>query len=283
MSSVDDLRTTIRNWGNWFATQHNTSCKWTDLYAENPDMKQYQDMRLNVTVGPAILNLTPTSEIPSATFEDERNNNTDTEITSTFSFNEETTSTFSWSLTESVDVGVRAGITAPSPAGFITGEVSVNLSLSSTQQQEDQTTRYWSREEQVPVPPRSLIKAKMVIMQAQYDMEFTSDVTLTGYVAVWLKDKRDVYNPTGNNFLWLWFIPVGTVFSAQPVPGFTVVSNSEVRFQAKGRFKGVQGYKCVIDFQQYGAGLGDQSEEKILVKSWQQLVDGYEVQPASTF
>lgn len=287
MANISDLRKIVNEWGNWFASQHNTSCNWTDLYAENPDMKQYPTRRLTVTVGPAVLNLVPTIELPSVVFEDERDNHTSIETLSTFSFNEETTSTFSWSLTESIDIGTRASISAPLPAGFKADlETSVNIGLSSTQQQEDSTTRYWSREEQVAVPPYTLIKAKMVIMQEKYDMDFVTDVTLTGYVAIWLKDKRDINTKNGSDLHWLWFIPVSKVFRDRPVSGYEVLSNGAVNFKSRGRFQGVQGFKCVIRYQEFASTAPDSQgvkQEGPLIKSWEELVEGYEVQPALDF
>jgi hypothetical protein len=286
MTTIANLRKIVNEWGAWFAAEHDTSCKWTDLYAENPDMKQYQERRLTLDVGPAILNLVPTQPQPDVVFEDERDNRTSIETISTFSFYEETTSTFSWSLTESIDVGIRSSIAAPLPAGFkFETESSINIGLSSTQQHEDSTTRYWSREEQVTVPAQTLIRAKMTIMQEKYDMDFAADVTITGYVAIWLKDKRDVRRNNGSKH-WLWFIPVSRVFQDRPVAGFTVLANGAVTFKARGRFKGVQGFKCIIRFDEYKYSPSDLPGERQLgpaLKSWEELVAGYSIQPASQF
>ncbi|MDN4055635.1 ETX/MTX2 family pore-forming toxin [Massilia sp. YIM B02763] len=285
MTQISDLRKIIQDWGTWFAAQYDTRCKWVDLYAENPDMKGYPTRRLTVKVGPAVLNMVPTQALPSIAFEDERHNNTDIETLSTFSFNEETTSTFSWSLTESIDVGTRASVSAPLPAGFKADlETSVNIGLSSTQQQEDSTTRYWAREEQVSVPPRTLIKAKMVIMQEKYDMDFVADVTLSGYVAIWLQDKRDVNNKNGSDLHWLWFIPVSSVFRDRPVDGYHVISGGTVQFQSRGRFVGVQGFKCIIQYEQFSlAPSADGAPPQAPTKTWEELVEGYGIVPADAF
>lgn len=284
MTDIKNLRTIVQAWADKVARDYGTSVRWVDLYAQNSAMEQYRQYRLTITTENARILPVPAQPKDVIRFEDERSNNTSTETISTFTFSEETTSTFSWSLSEGIDVGTQLGISAPTPVGFITGQTNVNISLSSTQQWEDTTTRFWDRQEQVTVQPRTRIVAAMEISTFQYDATFEADTTLSGWVAVWFNDKIDLNARNGDDRHWLWFPTIDTVFRDQPVSGFTILGGGLVNFLATGLFKGVQGTKCVIKYDEYPIGEppdGGSTADAPILKAWTEVVDGFVTVPAS--
>ena len=136
--------------------------------------------------------------------------------------------------------------------------------ISSTQEQQELKEKKWGLEQQLAVPANTKILALFTITQKKYDVQFTADVIITGYVAIWNKDRIDVNVPGGPDKHWLWFIPITNVFLERPTAGF-VVQGDAVVFKTRGIFKGLEGIKSQIPLKEYPAdalatGLAPEAE-----------------------
>jgi hypothetical protein len=254
MASVSELRAIVQSWGQAFSKKYGTTCKWVDLYARNPAMGKYQQYKVTVTNRNIVFATNPPIEAPSITFKQVYDNNTSMEQIWSLTYHKSTTSTFTWSLTEGIDVGYQLSVTAPLPPGvFVGGQVSTNLSFSSTQEKQEQDEVSWDFEQQLTVPANTKNESSLIIVQQKYDVSFVADVVLTGYVAIWNASKIDVNNPGGSDRHWLWFIPIARVFREYPVQGYVVQGNAVV-FKSHGVFKGVEGVNSFVRIDEYPSG-----------------------------
>ena len=174
-------------------------------------------------------------------------NDTDIEQSNTFTRDESTTASFTWSLTEGIKVGLKASGEVGLPLvakGKV--EASVEVDFSSTQSWTDSETQRWSVSQPVKVPPHKKVTAVLAIEQKKYDIDFTSNLVIGGWVAIWNNDKIDL----GNGKHWLYFFPVSRVLIDKPHPGY-VVRGNEVVFKAKGKFTGMQGVGSRVKLTQY--------------------------------
>lgn len=249
MASVSELRSIVQSWGEAFSKKYGTSCEWVDLYAKNPAMAKYQQYKLIVSNRQVNFLNNPPIAAPSITFTQTYINKTSADFTWILSFHRTTTSTFAWSLTEAIDVGYQFSIMAPLPAGIGVGmQVNAALSLSSTQEKQEQDEVGWEIEQQLEVPPNTKFVGTLVITQQKYDLNFEVEIVVTGYVAIWNRDKIDVNKPGGSDKHWLWFIPITTVFQQHPVPGY-----SAVVFTAHGVFSGIEGVNSYLKVEEFPA------------------------------
>lgn len=179
-------------------------------------------------------------------------------------FQETSTSTqsFTWSITESLSIGIEISATEGVPAVASSSQkVTVSLSLSSTQGATSSNTQTWQVNTPINVPANSSVKADMVISSQSYDVNFTASVLLQGYVAIWNNDKVNGH--------WLWFHPIDSVFqdcisnNIIDTSGYSIASGG-VMTQATGIFSGSQGISVGVTAYQYplrGAGLDETAPE----------------------
>jgi hypothetical protein len=254
MASVSELRSIVQAWGDAFSKRYGTSCEWVDLYAKNPAMEKYQQYKLIISNRQVSFLNNPPVAAPSITFTQTYINKTSADFTWILSFHRTTTSTFAWSLTEAIDVGYQFSIMAPLPAGIGVGvQVNTSLSFSSTQEKQEQDEVGWEIEQQLEVPPNTKFIGTLVITQQKYDLNFEVEIVVTGYVAIWNRDKIDVNNPGGSNKHWLWFIPITTVIQQHPVPGYKI-QGSAVVFTVHGVFSGIEGVNSYLKVEEFPAG-----------------------------
>jgi Clostridium epsilon toxin ETX/Bacillus mosquitocidal toxin MTX2 len=266
--SVSQLRSHVQAWGNAFSKKYGTTCDWVDLYAENPDMQAYQQYKVIVDNHDMEFIASSPIEAPSQIFKNIYENGTSLEQQVIITFHKETSATFSWSITEGIDVGVQASLKAGLP-NFAQGEIEVStkISLSSTQEKSETDSQFWDYENYTFIPANTKISAQYIIMNQKYDVPFIADVSLSGYVAIWNKDKIDVNNPGGSDRHWLWFIPISSVFTDYPVQGY-VVRGSKVLYQVHGTFKGIQGISSYLKLEEYPISV---DSDQLLSNDFSQL------------
>lgn len=262
---LSDFQEICDAWGRWFSEKHGTSCRWVKLHAEGWGMDQYQNYKINVrherTAYKLIEPPASVDIIAQQTFE----NDTDDKQGNTIVFSESTTDSFTWSLTEGIKVGATVGakLAAKGSADGVeagaeqSGSLSVEVNFSSTQQWSSSRTRGWNVSQPIVVPPHSKVTSTVTIAQRSYNVEFTSDIVIGGYIAIWNEDKINL----GGGEHWLYFFPVSKVIMDKPQPGYEVRGN-EVVFKAKGILKGVYGLNSVVKAKQSpldmaGANLSD--------------------------
>lgn len=260
--NISDVEALVRDWGNKFAARYHTSCKWTDLYAKQHDMKKYQQYK--VTFEPQDIHygephITPQPD--SYVYYQWTDNDTDLPQSSIFVHSTTTTSTFQWSLTEGLKLASMQEVQLKGKASLplvAEGEVQVKvgfteeLNFSSTQQKTETTTETWSIQENVTAEAQRSTRATWHVNKTKIDVPFTYDIRMTGSVAIWLHDKRDIGAPDGNgpNRHWLWFIPVARVFAEINNPNY-VNAGGAVVFRARGTFSGVGATQSYMDVKAF--------------------------------
>ena len=249
---MNSLQSITDAWGNWYSSSHGTQCHFTAStnYGSHSELNAYHQYQMNAAVQGIVYNSnTPPVNGSSVAYELWYDNGTTVQQQETFSETKSTTQAFSWSITESLSIGVEVSATEGVPnVASATEKVTVTLSLSSTQGQSTSNTQSWTVNTPINVPANSSVKADMIISTQSYDVDFTEDVLLQGSVAIWHKDKVNGH--------WLWFIPVESVFqdclnnNIIDTSGYSIVAGG-VTTQAKGTFTGSQGVSVGVTANQY--------------------------------
>ncbi|HEY0071545.1 MAG TPA: ETX/MTX2 family pore-forming toxin, partial [Chloroflexia bacterium] len=110
-------------------------------------------------------------------------NNGRAEDTQALRVGKTTIDSFSWSLTESIEVGVTTSFSVKAPI-FAEGkvEVSMAVSFSATQTQSKEEVQNWELDTGISIPPHTRVKVTATVRQSRYDPTFTADVWITGEV-----------------------------------------------------------------------------------------------------
>ncbi|MBJ6110772.1 ETX/MTX2 family pore-forming toxin [Hymenobacter sp. BT523] len=249
---MNSLQQITDAWGNWYSSQHGTSCRFTAStnYGSQSFLDNYHQYQTNVQVQDIVYtsNTPPVggSEVAYQLWYD---NGTSVQQQNTFQETQTSQQSFTWSITESLSVGIEISATEGVPAVASSSQkVTVTLGLSSTQGQTKTNTQTWSVNSPINVPANSSVKADMVISTQSYDVNFTQAVLLQGSVAIWNNDKVNGH--------WLWFIPIQSVFqdcldhNIIDTSGYSIVSGG-VTTQATGVFQGSQGVSVGVTAKQY--------------------------------
>lgn len=97
----------------------------------------------------------------------------------TQAFSNTSTASFTWTVTEGLQVGVTAKYTAGVPAALGTEvSVSAQLSFQASQSTTTTTTQTWSITANITVPKLSVITAVMVVEQVQLSVPWNATCTL---------------------------------------------------------------------------------------------------------
>lgn len=118
-------------------------------------------------------------------------NNTSVQDKRTWSQSFSTSSSFKWSVTESVTIGTK--VTGDVKLPFVSGgkiEFTTELSLSSTQETTKTETQTWSEGAEINVPPYSIVDASIEVGEAIYSPNWRGTVALSGPISVWAKSVR---------------------------------------------------------------------------------------------
>lgn len=254
---MNSLQQITDAWGHWMANQYGTSCKYTAStnYGAHSSLDKYRQYQCTATYQSINYdsNSPPTGGSVNA-YELWYDNNTTLQQAQTFQQTATYQQSFTWAITESLNIGLEFSSTVGLPdTAQSSTKVTVSLGLSSTQTTNHTSTQSWTETCPVNVPADSSVKCDLIIDTASYDINFTASVLLSGYVAIWFKDKVAV-NP--NDKHWLWFIPIANVFSDVidnnliSTDGYQIV-NGGVLATAQGVFSGSQGITANVRTDQY--------------------------------
>lgn len=254
-----DLQSLTDAWGNWFAGTLGTSLNWTEStnYGNHSELDGSHQYQVTATYkGINYDGNSPPTNASGVAYELWYDNNSDATQSNTFNYTSSTTQTFTWSITEGVSVGIEISATEGVPSvASSTQKLTVTLNFSATQTQTETATQTWSVNSPVQVPPRSSIKADMVINSQSYNINFTADVFLSGYVNVWFNDRVTIPGGDGEHFCW--FIPISQVFlqiqqnlKNISTDGYTIGIGG-VTTTARGVFTGSQGVSVGVSTTQY--------------------------------
>ena len=254
---VSNLQDLANQWGREFSKRHGTTCKWVDLHAKQHDMAKYQQNKIAAKVANVRYEEKGTTiDVPGAVITDDYTNNSSSDQSSTFKYNNSTSNSFSWSLNEGIDVGIAVKFAVGVPpivAGSTT--LSTNISFEATQSKTESETKAWSIDRNIIARPRTKIDMIWTIKQQKSSATFHADIIMTGHFAIWNNDKIDVHNPGGSDRHWLWFIPITTAFRQMREWGMSVppqyfISDSSVTYTASGECQGEVGVGTTFDVEE---------------------------------
>lgn len=256
---MQDLQWITDQWVNYTAGQYGTGCYFSSSlkYGDHSELDNYHQHQCTATCQSIDYdgNSLPTGGADVA-YAIAYSNRSQVEQSNVFQYTATTQQSFTWSVTESLSIGVEVSASAgvPGVAGF-SEKLSVTLSLSSTQSQTQTKTQSWSVNTTVRVPPQSTVNTQMVIDTQSYDIKFNANVLLSGYVAGWFDNPIDLNNRAGNDKHHLWFVPIQNVFSLLIAhklidPTGYQVTNGGVLAKAQGVFTGSQGVQVSVSTTQ---------------------------------
>lgn len=254
LSNFGDL---CRSLGKAIAKDFGTSLKWVDLHASNPDMRNYQQYQIRVEVTNVHYsdntNVTP---MPGFTFEDQTKNYSDKPVKTVFKKSHETTTSFTWSLTEAIELGmsVEFEVGVP-PIASAKTTLSAKISVSSTQAKTETEKETWSIDKEVTTSPHYEGKMKWTIVQKKYDATFYADVNIMDYVAFWFNHKIDLNNKGGNDKHWLWFLHVSNIWPRFSHYGISVSpqyssNGNAILYHNVGRCSGHEGVNSYFEYRE---------------------------------
>ena len=174
----------------------------------------------------------------------------------TFTHSETVTQSFSWSTTETLQVGASITVKAGIPkVAEVEGTVSTELSLSTTQGATKTAEKTFGVQLELTVPPYTTLSAQQIVMRQTYDIPWTAEVILTRYVAVWFRNRWAMGgDPNDQHFLW--FIPIAEVFRACREVNLVDLTGYEnlgwgVKAIASGKFSGAQGVSSHVNVDEH--------------------------------
>lgn len=244
-------------WGNWMAKQRNTSCRFTSTtsYSDHSELNKYHQYQCSARYQSISYdgNSPPTNGAAVA-YELWYDNASTVQQSEVFQYTATTTQSFTWSITESLSVGVEISATEGVPnIASSSQKITVTLSFSSTQGATHTESQSWNVNTPVVVPADSSMKCDMVVNTQSYDIDFTATVLVAGNVAIWFNDKVDL-NP--GSYHWLWFPPIQSVFrdvianNLADTTGYQIGDGGVVA-TAQGTFSGSQGISVGVKTTQY--------------------------------
>ena len=268
MADLSDLQGITDAWGKWFSESHGTSCRFTAStnYDDQSDLAAYHRYQVGVTVTKVEFDPQPQPiNLPPIVVEGWYDNATDVAQQDKFIEAAKTTQSFTWAVTRGIKLGIEvsAEVGAPNVAKAstkITSEVSVSRTESNTTSNEQS----WAVENPFNIPPRSSMQMQLIVNQEKYNVPFTMDLFLRGWVAVWSNDKITF----GNESHWLYFWSLWDVIKDCAEHGLADVSafspnidrnpigvetlqRTDAIFQASGLFTGLQGVSYIVRARQY--------------------------------
>jgi len=261
LPNVNNLTELIEYWAKKVAEQHNTTCKWVDVFAKHSDMKDYQDKRLSIEAHSLQYNEGEPLRAPVQIFKENFTNDTDDPQTFEFIREETSSARAKWIVTKGTELSFGAELTVVPPSSFdkIAKEGKISFGYkqiyATTGETEEEKQQKWSVSHTFTVGPRHEAEAHIVIEEAIFNIPFTAIAEVSGQFAVWFNDKIDLNN--GSDYHWLWFPHIDEVFNGRylmgtfPTPnGFEVTANN-IKCNLEGEFIGVIGLNVKTDYDQY--------------------------------
>ena len=238
MTRISDLQTITEQYANATAKEYGTSAKWVSVDGIQEYLKQHHPTRkLSYQVKDAIFHWGAPSPKQDIMFKQRLENRGSERPTTTIRRSEKKSDTFSWSITEGIklsqSVTVKAGINIEAIQLGIEATTSFEFNFSSTQGKSKTVERTWEVDQIIPQAPFSQTEIEWLLDRNVADGQFTAQVIVSGWVAIWFKDKIDLNHTGGKDLHWLWFPSAASVVRKMKPPGFTVYP-SGVIFNATG-------------------------------------------------
>lgn len=245
-------------WGHWQASRNKTGLNFTAStnYGAQSDLDNWHQYQTGVTIQGIVFdgNTPPTGKTDNYN-EVWYDNNTDADQQIVFKKSQTTTESFTWKMTESLEVGVEVGTTVGVPdVASASAKLNIKIGLASEQSGTTGGEQSWEVETPISIPARSSVKADMVIASDSYNIGYTASLFLQGYVAIWYNDRINGH--------FLWFAPITQVLSecqnnmaaigltTDDLAGYSF-ANGGILAQSRGVFTGSQGISVAVAVNQY--------------------------------
>jgi len=244
-------------WGNWKANAAGTTCFTSSTnYGDHSEFDAYHRYQCSaVYQSMSYDGISPPKSASDVAYEIWYDNGSTLQQSDTFQYTETTDQSFTWSITEGVNVGVEISATEGLPdVASSAPKASVTLSFSSTQGQTLTKTQTWSINTPVAVPPQSSLKCDMVVNSQSYEIKFTATVLVSGDIAIWFNDRVCLGAPGDGHFNW--YIPITQVFNDViknnliDTSGYQITPAGVIAI-AQGVFTGGQGISQGVVTTQY--------------------------------
>ncbi|XP_033645933.1 uncharacterized protein LOC117305223 [Asterias rubens] len=163
-----------------------------------------------------------------------------TELKHTFKKQTEFSDTYTWSVTDTIEIGEKISFSLGVPGEFgVSVDSSATFTASNTESQTKTKTETFSSEVGITVQPNTSVKAIFTVNEREMDVPWEADVIIGGYIAIWFEEKYNGH--------WLWFHPITALSNKD----FKIRNGSELWFHNKGKFNGVHGIDSNVRIEEY--------------------------------
>lgn len=254
---LSDLQSLAQQWGAKFSEHYGTTCEWIDLHAANSAMAKYQQYKIAARMTNLRYEGSGTAvDLPGIVVSDTTTNDTTLKQKSVFKHTTSTLTSFTWSVKVGINVGISISVTVGvPPIASSTTKISANFSFDSKVSKTVSEKETWEIDREVLVPRHTRMDMTWTISEKESTATFYSDIVITGYIAIWNKDKIDVNDPGGNDKHNLWFIRIEEAFRDMlkwgiAVPSMYTIGSSSITFAASGECTGSSGFNTTFDMKQ---------------------------------
>lgn len=244
-NKIENLQDLATKWGNESSKRNGTTCRWVKLHAEGWGMDQYPQYKISSRVLKVWYDQNYDEvPLPGQILTSSFNNDSDGVGSAVFKKSKQTTTSFTWSITEGLELGISEEITAGVPeVAQSKTTLSAKISLSSTQGETKSETNTWEIDRTISVPPYKSIEMTWAINEAKITATFYADIEITGFFAIWNNDKVNGH--------WLYFVPVANAFRqmkewGMQIPSQFSIQGNSVIYHAKGECAGQSGLNDVF-------------------------------------
>jgi hypothetical protein len=250
-------------YAQYLANQHGTTGRWVSLfdYGNHRELEGFGANQCKATLkGITYDGTSPPLTGSTAGYSLWYDNDTDAEQREEFEYENSTEQTFSWSMTETLSIGIEISATEGVPeVASSTQKFTINFSLSSTQTTSHSEKKVWTVKTPVVVPARKSVKCTMVINTEGYDLDFTADVLVDGDVAVYFEDPVNLSIPGASSFnrnfiplaLLLWEVDHLRLANTDGYRPGQYTWGSQIWASPKGKFTGNQGVSVGVRAEQF--------------------------------
>ena len=281
INSLDDI---TKAGGAWMAKKYpqGGGVKYTEStdYNKQSSLNAYHQYQTNIVSSELFYDPLAPSPKPGMVSSTKTNFSNRSSVSQSVTYNqsETTTQSFNWSVTESLKLGVKSSVKAGVPlVAEVTTELSVNIDTSSTQGATSTKTQTWSVSQPIICPANSQVTARLNVSTATYDIPWTAETILEGYVAIWFNKRFIMDGHVGDH--QLYFYPIGSVIkdcianNIIGTNGYTKLDSYTIIASSRGLFFGGQGTEMTVTIEETPLKSDHTIDEEIIRNEYQIHLD----------
>jgi len=241
MREFSNFEEVCRDWAtDWAIYGLGTACDWIELHGDaksHPELKDYQQYKVTAKVLGTTYDHLKEFGRPDYIYYQKFQNKTNADQSHMFTRTETTEASFTWSLTEGIEVGisVKGSVGLPFISNAVTAHTTIDF--SATQTNTETVTQEWSIQQEVKIPAQKQVDTVLTIYDKGFNATFTTNIEIGGWFAVHTTAPVE-YKNTGKK--QLFFFPVTQALQNGTPYGYSV-KGDKVIFSAYGVWTGVQG------------------------------------------